>query len=251
MSRSLDGWLEQLRDTDASARRAAAAALGEARETRALPALLQALHSEPDLYVRETITWALVRLGEPALQPLADALRHERAQVRQDAAHALGKLGDSRALNALISILGDSEVRVVIKSVQALGQIGDSAAASALIPLLGHIHAELRATLSTALGQLRQTALPLLIQAMRDERPAVREHAAEALGLIGGAAANVEADAAAETALIAASNDSHAEVRLVAAMALSEMASPAARVALRALSADPDARVRAIAATAR
>jgi HEAT repeat protein len=242
MTRSYHELIEQLRRPDANERLSAATALGEARETRALPALLQAMRGEPDLYVRETITWALVRLGELAIQPLVDALRHEHAQVRQDAAHALGKIGDSRALNALISILADNEVRVVIKSVQALGQIGAGAATPALMPLLGHSHAELRATLSTALGQLRHAALPLLIRAINDERLAVREHALEALGLIGGADA--------EAALITATRDAQAAVRLAAAMALSECATPAARAALQAVLTDSDARVRAAAASA-
>jgi WD40 repeat protein len=48
---------------------------------------------------------ALARIGEPAVGPLIAALKDERADLRHLAAWALGKIGDTRAVEPLIPVL--------------------------------------------------------------------------------------------------------------------------------------------------
>ena len=57
--------------------------------------------------------------------------------VRRDAAWALGDIGDARAVEQLISALGDEKWYVRYAAVQALGKIGDARAAEQLISALG------------------------------------------------------------------------------------------------------------------
>ena len=60
----------QLHHADASTRSRAALDLGQLGDARGLDALLNALATEPELLVREDITWALARFGLSALPPL-------------------------------------------------------------------------------------------------------------------------------------------------------------------------------------
>jgi hypothetical protein len=71
----------------------------------------------------ETAARALGRQGEPALQPLLDALRNDDDEISASAAEALGYLGDKRAVDALIEALENPEIRPF--AVEALGRIGD------------------------------------------------------------------------------------------------------------------------------
>ena len=63
----------------------------------------------------EHITWALVRAGEAALLPLMHLLKGRDPRVRYDAAHVLGKIGDSlRALGDL----GGASVHEAVQRLQ-------------------------------------------------------------------------------------------------------------------------------------
>ena len=56
---------------------------------------------------------------------------------RWQAAEALGRYGDSRAVRPLTKALGDPHRLVRLKAVRALGRLGDTGSIHALIPLLG------------------------------------------------------------------------------------------------------------------
>src|SRR5690606_28987247 len=90
--------LEQLVHPDKNLRGPAALALGGASVADALDGLLARVGHEPDFYVREDITWALVRMGDQAIAPLIALLADENAAVRHHAAHTLGKINDGRAV---------------------------------------------------------------------------------------------------------------------------------------------------------
>lgn len=100
-SRSVDDWLEQLRNPDILLRRQAC------RELGSLPA--EASRTVP---------------------PLIEALRDEDAHVRHDAAMALGKLGPEArpAVSSLIAALGDKDKRVHAAAAAALKKIEPDAA---------------------------------------------------------------------------------------------------------------------------
>jgi HEAT repeat protein len=66
---------------------------------------------------------------ERRLALFIENLDHPDAPYRWGAAEALGRMGDPRAVEALIPLLGDPDWRVRLKAAWALGRIGDARAA--------------------------------------------------------------------------------------------------------------------------
>jgi HEAT repeat protein len=223
--------IEQLHHPDKNVRSSAVFALEKLDDAGVADALIQALSTEPDFYVREDLTWALVRIGEPAFQKLLDMLGDRQASGRSYMAHTLSKMRDARAVDALLGVLHDPDLAVVRKAVFALGQIGETRAIPAIVGLLGHEDEELQTVLTQALEQFGPSAVPDLLRAMAHESPTVREQAAHILGQIGGEEA--------ATALIHALGDSEWQVRFAAVTALGYTGGERARAALQALPDDP------------
>jgi HEAT repeat protein len=61
------------------------------------------------------------------------ALKDRDWQVRSNAAEALGKLGDARAVEPLIASLKDQEAPVQVEAAVALGKLGDMRAVQPLV----------------------------------------------------------------------------------------------------------------------
>lgn len=109
-----------------------AAILGEVRDERALPALLEGLKS-PDNGIRSSAARALGRISTPiTVDALRTALRDPSGYVRSGAAMALGFLRSTRAVASLADALGDPNRYVRVQAVWALGQIGGSEARDAI-----------------------------------------------------------------------------------------------------------------------
>lgn len=100
----------------------------------------------PDLGLRFYAAWWLGRFrvrDEAAIQALITALADEADQteaggypLRRNAARALGKLGDRRAVPVLIQTLGCSDYYVREAAAQALATLNDRACIPALLDLL-------------------------------------------------------------------------------------------------------------------
>ncbi len=116
-----------------------------------------------------------------AVETLIACLQDEDEDVRQDAAVALGNLGDARAVDALIACLKD-------ENEEGAGSVAE------------------------ALGKLGSAAVDPLIAGLRDENNRVRYWAAQALGAIG--------DARAMDPLIASLKKGNGGARYSAAQAL-------------------------------
>jgi HEAT repeat protein len=96
--RSVDHWLQQLSDPDASRRREAIRELSGADANRAVPALTAALRDE-NHYVRREAATALGKFGSAAISAvpaLTAALKDSEKSVRAAAQTALKRI-DSRA----------------------------------------------------------------------------------------------------------------------------------------------------------
>ncbi|MCD6215119.1 MAG: HEAT repeat domain-containing protein, partial [Candidatus Desulfofervidus sp.] len=122
--------IQALKDEYSDVREEAARALGRIGDKRAVEPLINALKDE-DSDVRMEAAEALdqmgwkpgyvtekayylvakkewdeaVKLGEPAVEPLINALKDEASSVRWGAAGALGEIGDERAVEPLINAL--------------------------------------------------------------------------------------------------------------------------------------------------
>lgn len=116
---------------------------------------------------------------------LIKALEYEKdRQVQCDAAKALGKIGDERAVEPLINALKNKDGDVRRESAEALGKIGDERAVEPLIQALVDGTSNVSKEAAEALGNLgNPRALDPLVQALKDKY-FVREKAVEALGKI-------------------------------------------------------------------
>jgi HEAT repeat protein len=104
--------LRALRDGKNDAKRAAIYALGEAREATATPLLIQILGSDQSPVVRETVPFALQKIGDKsAVEPLIAAFQRDEAHqsVWPAAGAALAELKDVRAIGPLIDVLDRSK----------------------------------------------------------------------------------------------------------------------------------------------
>jgi HEAT repeat protein len=82
--------------------------------------------------------------GRRDLRGLIDALSYPNPAVRRDAAIALGKIGDVRAVEPLKILLIDRSEDVRVAAAQALGELGDSRAIEALIRALNDTYPDLQ-----------------------------------------------------------------------------------------------------------
>jgi len=169
-----------------------------------------------DCITRKEAAVALKKIADKrALFPLINALKYEKwhdkyavmASVRENAAEALGLLRDKNAVEPLIKALRtDKDEDVRWKSSWALGNIGD------------------------------KNAVEPLMYALDDEHRRVRKSAVSALGKIG--------DKKSVESLISALNDENYRVRKYAALSLGKIGDERAIKALINALSDPDCDVR-------
>lgn len=143
--------------------------------------LIKVLEND-DILQRQSAADYLVRIGEPAVEPLIEALHNKDEEIQQLAINLLGKIGDSRAVEALIAKLryGDYETREA--ALNALLKIEDPQILEALIIALKDKRSSIRKTAADALGRFGDPqAVEPLIEALRDDDQLVREAAINAL----------------------------------------------------------------------
>jgi HEAT repeat protein len=132
LAADVDALINQLKDKDNDARRAAAKALAEAGgdAKAAAPALVAAL-KDKDMFVRRFAAMALGEIGadpRDAVPGLKMALDDKKREVQEAAAAALGKMG-GEAVGPLTKVVEDDkrEPDVRRKAVESLGMIGAEA----------------------------------------------------------------------------------------------------------------------------
>ncbi|NLX08330.1 MAG: TIR domain-containing protein [Chloroflexi bacterium] len=220
--------------------------------------------------------------GDLADEPLArllEMLEHDDRDARITAAQRLGEIGDRAAVPGLLRLLRDDDWRVRDTAAQALGKMKVAAAVPGLLEALrlgrpGPFGGgSSSSNVSWAIREIGAAAVPVLIDALGDEDPRIRQFAAEMLGEIGGAdgvaplasalhdaegrvrwqAADSLGKLGTVTAvpdLILSLRDSASEVRLAATWALAQIADESAVPGLIKTLYDRDWRVRWAAAEA-
>jgi len=113
-----------LGDSDPWVRMAAARALGEVRDERAVTRLVSTL-SDDNWRVRELAVWALSEMKDDrAVNALCSVLLSDtRVEVRRGAAEALGEIASADALPSLKQALNDTEPSVSAKAAWAISEI--------------------------------------------------------------------------------------------------------------------------------
>ena len=151
-AKAVDPLIQALRDESRKVRFNAAIALGEIKDNRAVDPLIQALKdsSDDEWWAAE----ALAEIGEPSVSPLIHALRESRRKVRFNAAIALGKIKDNRAVDPLIQALKDNDSQIRANAAEALGNIGDTRSVRPLIQALKDDDINVRNEAAYALDKL-------------------------------------------------------------------------------------------------
>jgi HEAT repeat protein len=231
-------------------------------------ALVQALSQDKDPRVRRSAAYAIGGFGRfaaSARDALRTALRADSPGVRQNAAWALGQLGNEGAvetLRDLSTVFADGDAQVRRDAAAAVGEIGrlrgsrdESLPNPAIVPLLELLKKEKDAT-------VRKVAVDTLVNAvtsqdkeaaadlrglLTDNDPDIARGAALALGNIGGADAD---EAVRVLQRVLADGDRLSRIQASAALAnIGEGAAPAIPELVRALD-DKDAEIRRNAAFA-
>jgi HEAT repeat protein len=131
--------------------------------------------------------WVLGKFGDRrAVDPLVTALGDKYPDVREAAAWALGVLGDPRAIVPLIDALGDTHGKVREAAVWSLGKFMDRRAVDPLLKTLGDEDPKVREAAAWTLGKFGdRRAVDPLLKTLGDEDPKVREAASRVLEELG------------------------------------------------------------------
>ena len=179
--------MEALRDERQDVREWAIRALGRmgrsARE--AVPALVDILFRDEISWTRRCVARALGRIGGTgAISALIRAFTDQNRSVRKDAMSSMKRIGQP-AVPALVKALRDNDALVRYSAARLLGRVREATALPALIEALQDKNAPVRGVAARALGSIgHPDAIPVLIEASKDEKPTVRAASAAALGMI-------------------------------------------------------------------
>jgi HEAT repeat protein len=132
-ARALDILIQLLSSEDGCYRCGAARALGNIKDRRAVPALINALQNGKDEGIRSSAAIALGDVGAPdAIEPLIRSL-NDTTVVATAAATALGQLKDATAVEPMITALNSTDPGLRVAAAKALGKLRDERAVSPLI----------------------------------------------------------------------------------------------------------------------
>lgn len=129
-----DCWISQLKSGDAKQAMAAAMALADIGTEKSVKPLIIKL-SHQDKYMATAARYALVQIGEPAVEDLKKAMESKNNAVRKYASHALAEIG-ANIYDELSEMTRDQDPTVRYRAFKSLQQLKDKrAVADALIAL--------------------------------------------------------------------------------------------------------------------
>lgn len=142
-----------------------------------VPVLQNILHEE----IVERKIWAvqtLKEIGEAATPSLIQALQDKERAIKVYATGALSDIGGPATVPSLIEVLasGSEEWSIRENAAEALGKIGDTSAVLSLIQALSYDDDSVRRTAAKALRQIGSGAVPRLIEILGTTEGDVRRH---------------------------------------------------------------------------
>lgn len=173
-----------LSDPKESVRLRAALRAGSAPATEYIDPLIQRCAIEPDFFVRDMLTWALIHQHDrpQVTARLVSELDSPLNQARSQALHTLSKIGDTGVWPAITSeLLADPDDQVARTAWRAAAGLvpGDSKEwlAERLATQWGRGGREVRRSLTQALVRLGDAALPVVERAIGSDDYEIRWHA--------------------------------------------------------------------------
>lgn len=172
-------------DVDWKVRSAAIQGLIKRSAPEAIQALLESVREDHrNLAILNSAIQVLVMCDIDTLPTLVEFLRDKDADLRMQAALALGEQRDKRALPVLLETLNDPNMNVCFHVIEALGKLRDSAAAEPLARIAETREFFLAFPALEALREIGDTEVaPRLVKLLQVEM--LREAAAETLGELG------------------------------------------------------------------
>lgn len=210
--------IDLLGDADPKVRLQMVHELGGAPHVEAAGALVHRFGLERDFFIREALTWAVLRMPDVAMPLVRTALRSPRWIARLQATHTLSKLGDADDAERLIPLVADPVDCVAARGYWAAAQCRNPIVIPALLAALSRGDAEHRNSLLVALTDFGSAAVPGLAAALRHGGPGVQRHAADILAYLGSPTADP-----ARSTLTEAVDAPDADVRLAALNALGQL----------------------------
>ncbi len=181
---AIAGLVLALEDSDPRIRELAADSLGRTNVCFASQLLIRS-QNHRNIETRKLVTEFLVRIGSPAVQFLLDALDDDDPDIRMFAVCMLGRIRDDTTVGALCERLSDGNLKVVRSAVEALGEIGSSKAIPALVATYEKI-ADVRLQVVEALGKIGDpAAVEALLGYLKADDPLLLCAVIEAVGNIG------------------------------------------------------------------
>ena len=175
----------KLSDPDPMIRREALIELGDLKDAGAVPYLLGAL-GDSDPYVRGNAAYSLGRLkSAAAVAPLIEILEKDlHPQPRKQAALALARLKDPKAVPAVIGCLKDAELQVRMACAEAVGVFKVPEGVAPLITAASGGEPALEKAVVTALGRIGDPAAFDYVSGALERAPdtETRSEAVRALG---------------------------------------------------------------------
>jgi HEAT repeat protein len=153
----------KLRDPNPNNRLYAIYALGKISDPKMVRPLIDVLDSGE---VGWLAAKALVNIGQPALQPLLEALFSENRTVRLYATYALGEIREPKAARGVLRMLEDKDPLVVDTAAEALVAIGERSVIPAVTQLLVNAEPRVRQRALDVLGGLGDASLAETITSM-------------------------------------------------------------------------------------
>ncbi|SNX56329.1 PBS lyase HEAT-like repeat-containing protein [Streptomyces sp. TLI_55] len=139
-----------------------------------------------DRGARTDIGEKYLALFPQTVEPVVQASRHQRADIRREASLLLARLDSSLAMDSLLGVLIDDDGTAHDDVVKALGTLGDPRAVEPLLALLTAPDGTTNHTVATSLGELGdRRAVQPLIDALPHTSEEVHTAVVEALGTLG------------------------------------------------------------------
>ena len=173
-----------LESPDKSVRLQAALAAGTYPEDAYIEVLVTQCAHEPDFFVRDTLSWALMRhdIGK-VVERLKSELNSENPQAKSQAIHTLSKIGDKQFYSLITNEHHfDSQDKVAVTAWRAASVLvpdnEKAALTKILVSQLGRGDSDLQFDLTRFICALGDVIIEPLKQAAESEKEEVRLHAA-------------------------------------------------------------------------
>ena len=172
-----------LQSPDQSVRLNAVMTAGTYPQPEYIDLLIDQCAHEPDFFVRDTLSWALMRQDiSEVVKRLEVELKSSNPKSRGQALHTFSKIGDKKyyslITNELLLDSDDSVAMVAWRAASGLvSEDGIDELSRTLFTQLGRGNFEVQLGLSRALCRLGKVIIPALIVATRSSDEAIKHHA--------------------------------------------------------------------------